>query len=229
MKIILSFLVSIVLCFNTMAQAPKRELRGAWIATVSNIDWPSATNLSATAQQNEFIQILNAHKASGMNAVYVQIRTQCDALYASSFEPWSNVLTGTQGTNPGYDPMQFMITECRKRGIEFHAWFNPYRAVVNYNQIGTFAPSHIAITRPDLLLDQGTLRVLDPGKPEVWEYVIKIVMDVVRRYDIDGVHFDDYFYPYPPSTGLPYNDDATYAAFPRGIYKLKIAVCFSKN
>jgi uncharacterized lipoprotein YddW (UPF0748 family) len=198
------------------AQAPKRELRAAWVATVSNIDWPSATGLSAANQQTQFINILNEHKASGMNAVFVQIRSQCDALYPSSFEPWSNVLTGTQGTNPGYDPLQFMITECRKRGMEFHAWFNPYRAVINFSQIGTFASNHIAVTRPDLLLDQGTLRVLDPGKPEVWDYVIKIVMDVVRRYDIDGVHFDDYFYPYPPSSGSPYNDDATFAAFPRG-------------
>jgi uncharacterized lipoprotein YddW (UPF0748 family) len=210
------FLFLFTIALKLPAQAPKRELRAAWVATVSNIDWPSSAGLTAANQQTQFINILNEHKASGMNAIFVQIRTECDALYANSFEPWSKVLTGTQGTNPGYDPLQFMITECRKRGMEFHAWFNPYRAVINFGQIGTFASNHIAVTRPDLLLSQGTLRVLDPGKPEVWDYVIKIVMDVVRRYDIDGVHFDDYFYPYPPSSGLPYNDDATFTAFPRG-------------
>ena len=199
------------------AQAPKRELRSAWIATVSNIDWPSTTTLTAAAQQAELITILDAHKASGLNAVYLQVRGQADATYPSTTVPVANIFTGSQNAVLSYDPLQFAITECRKRGLEFHAWFNPYRAISNFAQINTFSPNHIARTRPDLLLDQGILRILDPGKFEVIDSVIKVVMDVVRRYDVDGVHFDDYFYPYPPTAPtVAFNDDATFAAFPRG-------------
>ncbi len=208
----------ILLCniiINSNAQAPKRELRGAWIATVNNIDWPTV-GASAATQQAQLIAILNNHKASGMNAVFLQIRTQCDALYNSNVEPWSSFVSSAQGVNPGYDPLAFAIAECRKRGIELHAWINPYRAVINNSQIGTFASNHIAVTRPDLLLSQGSLRILDPGKTEVWNYVIKVVMDVVRRYDVDGIHFDDYFYPYPPSSGAAFNDSTTYNSTPRG-------------
>ncbi len=211
------FLLITTLTFQLKAQAPKRELRGAWIATVSNIDWPTVGANMAT-QQQQMRTILDKHKQAGLNAVYFQIRTQCDALYNSTFEPWSNVLSTAQGTNPGYDPLQFTIDECKKRSLELHAWINPYRAVINSNTLNTFSPNHIAVTRPDLLLSQGTLRILDPGKTEVWDYVNKIVMDVVRRYDIDGIHFDDYFYPYPPTAPtLPFDDNATFTASPRGI------------
>jgi uncharacterized lipoprotein YddW (UPF0748 family) len=203
---------------QAIGQQPKRELRGAWIATVTNIDWPSSKTLTETQQKNELVNILEQHRLAGINAVYLQIRSQCDALYSSTIEPWGDMFTGTQGVGPTtYDPLQFAITECRKRGMELHAWFNPYRAVSNFNNIGTFTSNHIAVARPDLLLAQGTLRILDPGKTEVWDKVIGTVMDVVRRYDIDGVHFDDYFYPYPPSSPtLPFNDSTTYNAFPRG-------------
>jgi uncharacterized lipoprotein YddW (UPF0748 family) len=212
---IFTLIICALLINITFAQQPKRELRGAWIATVNNIDWPTVGSSAAT-QQAQLISILDQHQQSGLNTVFFQIRTQCDALYQSNIEPWSSFVSGTQGTNPGYDPLTFAINECKKRGLEFHAWINPYRAVVNYNQIGSFAANHIAVLRPDLLLSQGTLRILDPGKTEVWEYVIKVVMDVVRRYDIDGIHFDDYFYPYPPSSGAAFNDSTTYNAFPRG-------------
>jgi uncharacterized lipoprotein YddW (UPF0748 family) len=214
MRIVLALLFT-VLVLVMYGQAPKRELRGAWIATVNNIDWPSA-GANAATQQAQLITLLNNHKASGMNAVYMQIRTQCDALYNSSIEPWSSFVSSAQGVNPGYDPLAFAIAECRKRGMELHAWINPYRAVINNAQIGTFANNHIAVARPDLLLSQGSLRILDPGKTEVWSWVIKVVMDVVRRYDVDGIHFDDYFYPYPPSSGAAFNDSATYNATPRG-------------
>ncbi len=190
---------------------PKRELRGAWVATVSNIDWPSSSSVSVAQQQAEIITILNDHKTTGINAIYLQVRGECDAIYPSTIEPWSRIF----GTNiPNYDPLQFWIDECRKRGMEFHAWFNPYRAATSATN--SYASTHITNTRPDLLLSQGTLRVLDPGKPDSWNYAIKVVMDVLRRYDVDGIHFDDYFYPYPPGSGAPYNDDATFAAMPRG-------------
>ncbi len=195
---------------------PKREFRAAWIATVGNIDWPSTKNLSANQQQAELVAILNSHQQAGLNAVVVQVRSVCDALYPSTLEPWAEVLTGRQGQSPGYDPLAFMVAECRKRGLEFHAWFNPYRAVTNV-QTATLDPNHVVRRRPEWLLGQGNLRILNPALPEVRAYVISVIMDVVRRYDIDGVHFDDYFYPYPPSAGTaPFNDDSTFVRHNRG-------------
>jgi uncharacterized lipoprotein YddW (UPF0748 family) len=206
------FITSFLCCIlNIIIAQPKRELRGAWVATVSNIDWPSSASLTSAQQQAEITSILNDQKSTGINAIYLQVRGECDAIYPSTIEPWSRIF----GTNtPNYDPLQFWIDECRKRGMEFHAWFNPYRAATSSNN--TYASNHITNTRPDLILAQGTLRVLDPGKPDSWNFAIKVFMDVLRRYDVDGIHFDDYFYPYPPSSGSAYNDDATFAAMPRG-------------
>lgn len=203
-------------CFGQVT--PKREFRAAWIATVSNIDFPSSRTLTPDQQRAEFINILNQHQQTGINAVIVQIRPTCDALYASSFEPWSEWLTGKQGQapQPFYDPLVFMIAECRKRGMEFHAWFNPYRAVSNVKTAKLDSTKHIAVRRPDLLLAYGDLRILDPGKPEARNFVTNVVMDVVRRYDLDAIHFDDYFYPYP-ETGKVLNDDSTFSKFNRGI------------
>lgn len=211
--LILSFLVTI----STFAQNPKREFRGAWIATVSNIDYPSSKTLTSLQQQFEFIKLLDLHKQAGINAVMVQIRTNADAFYPSQFAPWSEFLTGKQGKapDPFYDPVVFMINECKKRGIEFHAWFNPYRAVSNVTT-SVLDPKHIANVRPDWLLVYGNLRVLDPGNPEVIKHVTQVVLEVSNKYDIDGVHFDDYFYPYPV-TGQTLNDSASYAKNSRGI------------
>jgi uncharacterized lipoprotein YddW (UPF0748 family) len=210
---LLPFLFFCLLARNALAQAPKREFRAAWVATVGNIDWPSRSGLSATQQQAEFINLLNQHQQAGLNAVVVQVRANADALYASPLEPWAEMLTGRQGQAPGYDPLAFMIAECRKRGLEFHAWFNPYRAVSNATT-AQLAPNHVALQHPDWLLSQGSLRILNPGLPAVRSYVTSVIMDVVRRYDIDGIHFDDYFYPYPPAAGtLPFNDDAAFAAY----------------
>jgi uncharacterized lipoprotein YddW (UPF0748 family) len=212
-------LILSLILFTTKAQNPKREFRGAWVATVGNIDYPSAKTLSTTQQQAEFIKILDQHQQAGINAVMVQIRTNGDAFYPSELAPWSEFLTGRQGKAPDplYDPVAFMITECRKRGIEFHAWFNPYRAVANVNT-SVLDAKHVAIKHPEWLLSFGNLRVLDPGNPEVIKHVNQVVMEVAKRYDVDGIHFDDYFYPYP-TTGLTLNDSATYAKYPRGISK----------
>lgn len=195
---------------------PKREFRSVWIATVTNIDWPSSKTLTPAAQRSEFITILNRHKQNGMNAVVTQIRPSCDAFYQSSIEPWSEWLTGTQGVapNPFYDPLTFMIEETHKRGMEFHAWFNPYRAVVNKNS-SSVSSTHVSVVHPEWIREYGNLKLLDPGLPQVREYVTKVIMDVVRRYDIDGVHFDDYFYPYPQS-GIVFQDSATFANYPNG-------------
>ena len=174
---------------------PKHELRGAWIATFANIDWPSADNLPVAAQQSELIHLLDQLQSTGINAVFFQVRSQCDAMYESQIEPWSADLTGRQGRapSPAYDPLKFTIEACRQRGLEVHAWLNPFRAVNNFNNLASFAPNHIARTRPEWLLAQGSLRILDPGIPQVRDYVISVLLDVLRRYDVDGIHFDDYF------------------------------------
>jgi len=176
---------------------PKREFRAVWIATVTNIDWPSSKFLTTTQQRNEFIAYLDYLKSCNFNAVIVQIRPSCDAFYANSREPWSEWLMGYQGIAPSpfYDPLQFMIDETRKRGMEFHAWFNPYRSQVSASS--SIHSTHITNTQPSWNLRfNSPYKMLDPGLPQVREYVTSIIMDVVRRYDIDGVHFDDYFYPY---------------------------------
>jgi uncharacterized lipoprotein YddW (UPF0748 family) len=217
MKQIFTILFICLFFITAQAQNPKREFRGAWIATVGNIDYPTSKTLTTAQQQAEFIKLLDQHKQAGINAVMVQIRTNGDAFYPSALAPWSEFLTGRQGKapEPFYDPMLFMISECRKRGIEFHAWFNPYRAVANVNT-SVLDANHVAIKRPDWLLPYGNLRVLDPGNPEVRKHVTQVVLEVTNKYDVDGVHFDDYFYPYP-TTGLTLNDSVTYAKDKRGI------------
>ena len=198
--------------------ALRRELRGAWVATVGNIDWPSKPGLSAAAQQAELLAILDRAQALHLNAVLLQVRPACDALYGSPLEPWSAVLSGTEGTAPAplYDPLAFAVTEAHKRGIELHAWFNPYRAKHGGATSGT-APNHVLQTHPERVRVYGTQFWLDPGLPEVREYSLAVVLDVVNRYDVDGVHIDDYFYPYPIAGAdgkpLPFPDAPTYAAY----------------
>lgn len=219
------FLFSLLSLFiiNVHAQTPpKRELRAAWLSTFLNLDWPSTSGRTVQQVKDSVTKLLIMHRQTGINALYVQVRSECDAIYPSSIEPWSSAVTGVQGTPPanGFDPLQFVIDECRRLGIEVHAWLNPYRAVNNFNNIANYAATHVAKIHPEWLLAQGTLRILDPGIPEVRDYVINVVMDIVRRYDVDGIHFDDYFYPYPSAGGTPtpprFNDNATFAAFPRG-------------
>jgi uncharacterized lipoprotein YddW (UPF0748 family) len=217
-KIFLLFLFCLLSIF-TYAQSPKREFRGAWIATVGNVDYPSSKSLTTAQQQAEFIKILDQHQQAGINAVMVQIRSYGDAFYPSDIVPWSEYLTGRQGKapEPFYDPVAFMISECRKRNIEFHAWFNPYRVVLNVNTV-TLDTKHVAIKHPDWLLAYGNLRVLDPGNQEVRKHVTQVVMEVARKYDVDGIHFDDYFYPYP-TTGLTIIDSTSFKKDPRGFTK----------
>lgn len=175
----------------------EREFRGLWIASVSNIDWPSRPGLPTAEAKAELITILDRAHLSGLNAVIFQVRPAADALYDSRLEPWSEYLTGTQGMapDPFWDPLSFAIQESHKRGIELHAWFNPYRAR-HPSAKGPNAASHISRERPRLVRRYGSHEWMDPGDPEVREHTIKVILDVVRRYDIDGVHIDDYFYPY---------------------------------
>ena len=177
--------------------APKREFRGTWISTVYNLDWPS-TRGNVTSQKTELIKLLDSLKSAGINALFFQVRTACDALYDSPYEPWSYWLTGTQGTAPSpyYDPLAFAITEAHNRGMELHAWFNPYRAVEGS---ATLSSAHVVNQHPEWILTVGTKKILNPGLQAVRDYNLQVIMDVVNRYDIDGVHFDDYFYPYSPN------------------------------
>jgi uncharacterized lipoprotein YddW (UPF0748 family) len=199
MKRLITIGLLMVLSFGVFAkkESPKREMRAVWIATVDNIDWPSKPGLSVADQKAELIAHLDQHKKNGMNAVIFQIRPATDAFYSSPYEPWSQWLTREQGKapNPVYDPLQFAIEECHKRAMELHAWMNPYRAVFLHEEAKTDL-KHITITQPELFLTYGKHKYFNPGLPETRNYVSKIVGDVVRRYDVDAIHFDDYFYPY---------------------------------
>ncbi|MGN9842829.1 glycoside hydrolase family 10 protein [Nonomuraea sp. H19] len=199
---------------KTDARYPKRQLRGVWIATVKNIDWPSRTGLTAARQKAEYVKILDAAAKRNFNAVFVQVRPASDALYKSSLEPWSQFLTGTAGKDPGWDPLPFLIDEAHKRGLEFHAWFNPYRASYDAN-VAKLPASHPARQHPDWTVKYGDRVYYNPGLPQVREHVIKVITDVVDRYDVDGVHFDDYFYPYPGEGGQ-FNDKAAFTKYGKG-------------
>lgn len=197
--------------FCAQAQ-PMREMRAVWLTTFSNIDWPQRS-APVENQKASLIRILDDIKWAGFNTVFLQVRSQCDAMYHSTIEPWSADLTGKQGVAPadGWDPLEFAVTEAHKRALEIHAWINPYRAVANISALPYFSPEHIALKKPEWLLSSGTLRTLDPGIPEVRNYIKQVISDIVRRYDIDGVHFDDYFYPEGS-----FNDNNTFARYPQG-------------
>jgi uncharacterized lipoprotein YddW (UPF0748 family) len=191
-----------------------REFRAAWVATVENSDWPSKRGLSTAQQQAELIKILDRAAQLHMNAIILQVRPCCDAVYASKLEPWSEYLTGTQGKapDPPYDPLEFAVEEAHKRGLELHAWFNPYRARHPSGK-STLAANHISHTNPAIVRKYGAHLWLDPGEPQTQAHSLAVIMDVVRRYDIDGVHLDDYFYPYRESSHgkeIPFPDDHSY-------------------
>lgn len=176
---------------------PKRELRSAWITTFTNLDWPSKRGLSSKEQKNEFLKIVNDFEENSINAVIGQVRASSDAFYKSELSPWSEWLTGKQGKAPdnGFDPLQFMVDECHSRNMEFHAWFNPFRAV-SHVKFSSVADDHITKKQPEWFFQYGNTVYYNPGIPEVRSYICEIVREVVLNYDIDGVHFDDYFYPY---------------------------------
>jgi uncharacterized lipoprotein YddW (UPF0748 family) len=192
----------------------KEEFRAVWIATVLNLNWPSATNLSPEVQKDEFIHLLDRAKEMGMNAVIVQVRPTADAFYPSHINPWSSYLMSQQGVNPGYDPLLFMVEEAHKRNLEFHAWFNPYRVSMNIDR-NQLVPEHPASVHPDWVVEYGGKLYYNPGLSEVREHVMESVKEVVRNYDIDGVHFDDYFYPYKVN-GVDFPDEQTYQVYGKG-------------
>ncbi|MGW3122407.1 glycoside hydrolase family 10 protein [Streptomyces sp. NPDC001107] len=193
-----------------------REMRGVWVATVANRDWPSKPGLTAAEQRAELIAILDRAVHSRLNAVMFQVRPTADALWPSPYEPWSQVLTGTQGQDPGWDPLGTAVKEAHARGLELHAWFNPYR-IANHTDVTKLVASHPARKHPDWVVPYGGKLYYNPGLPKVRAFVQNAMLDAVRKYPVDAVHFDDYFYPYPV-TGQTFDDDAAYArhgkAFP---------------
>jgi uncharacterized lipoprotein YddW (UPF0748 family) len=196
--------------------ASPREFRAAWIATVANIDWPSKSTLTVNEQKAEIIAIVNRAANLNLNALVLQVRPSADAIYPSTLEPWTEFLTGAQGRAPvpAYDPLSFWIEESHKRGIELHAWFNPYRARHSMAKSANTA-GHIAMRQPQIVKSYGTQQWMDPGEPQSAKHTLAVILDVVRRYDIDAVHMDDYFYPYPVRSSelaIPANNGLTSSA-----------------
>jgi uncharacterized lipoprotein YddW (UPF0748 family) len=197
---------------------PKHQLRAVWIASVVNIDWPSRPGLTVEQQRAEYLGWLDDAQRRRLNTVIVQVRPTADAFWPSAVEPWSEWLTGVQGQDPGYDPLEFLVREAHARNLEFHAWFNPYRVAMHADP-SRLSPQHPARLHPDWLVTYGGRLYFNPGIPEVRTHVEDAIMDAVQGYDVDGVHFDDYFYPYPVA-GQQFDDEATYqrygaAQFPR--------------
>jgi uncharacterized lipoprotein YddW (UPF0748 family) len=216
-KLLFSVLAICSVCAPWSVQA---EVRGAWITTAWNLDWPSKPGLPSAQQKAELVALLDAAKRLGLTDVYFQVRPEGDAFYRSSLEPWSRGLTGKQGQDPGYDPLEFCISEAKKRGIRVHAWMNPYRA--RSTSSGPLAANHMARRYSAYAYKAGSNLWMDPGAPEVQEHLLRVVSDVARRYDVAGIHFDDYFYPYPPA-GKNFPDGKTYQRYRAGGGKLSLA------
>ena len=202
------------------------EMRGVWVATAKNIDFPTNKYLTTAEQKKEFIEMVNLFQSLNINAIMFQVRPAADAFFPSKYEPWSEWLTGKQGQapDPYYDPLKFMIAECHKRNIEFHAWINPFRAVANI-ETADIAPNHISKRRPEWFFTYDINTYFNPGIPEVRNYINNVVCDIARRYNIDGVHFDDYFYPYPKrgenGSFIPVPDSKTFIKYGTGFSDVK--------
>lgn len=192
------------------------QLRGTWLATVANRDWPSRPGLPVERQQAELVAYLDRAVAMRLNAVIFQVRPTADALWPSPYEPWAQCLTGVQGKDPGWNPLGFAVRQAHRRGLELHAWFNPYR-VANHADPTRLVPTHPARLHPEWVVTYGGRLYYNPGLPEVRHFVQDAILDAVERYEVDAVHFDDYFYPYPVA-GQVFDDDAAYerhgGAFP---------------
>ena len=210
-NILVLIIVAILCSSNIYANTPKREFRGAWIQCVNG----QFQGLSTRDMQKTLSYQLDKLAKYGVNAIIFQVRPECDALYESKIEPWSRYLTGKQGVAPSpyWDPLQWMIDECHARGMELHAWINPYRAKTKGTT--SLAANHIAVAHPELTFAYDGLLLLNPAYPECREYICKVVDDIVRRYDIDGLHIDDYFYPYPVA-GVTIPDGKEYRQYGSG-------------
>lgn len=220
------FVLIAVACFSSLnlfaaeivPPQPEREFRAAWVPSVRNIQWPSKMGLPVAEQKSELINILDRAQEMKLNAIILQVRPACDALYASTIEPWSEYLTGTMGKAPSpfYDPLAFAVDEAHKRGLELHAWINPYRARL----LDSKTPAslrHVSKKYPGMVVSYGHYLWLDPGQKAVQDYTLSVIADIVRRYNIDGLHMDDYFYPYAEkdkdNKNIPFPDDASWQKY----------------
>ncbi|TJZ62341.1 hypothetical protein FAZ15_05525 [Sphingobacterium olei] len=199
---------------------PKKEMRGAWIATVWALDWPRTSDFANTAydaavQKKSYTDMLDNLKSLGFNSVFVQVRGMGDAFYNSAYEPWSGNITGTRGKDPGYDVLKFMIDETHARGIEFHAWINPYR-IATRAASGTAYPALHSAVKPEWVVDHEKIQIYNPALPEVRQRLADIVKDLITKYDVDGLHMDDYFYPDPSSAGTMVSDQPLYETMGTG-------------
>ncbi len=225
MQRIIILLLIFVVIQQSHAQ-PLRELRGVWISTVKMLDYPSKRNLTSEQLKQEFISIVDTCQALGMNAIFFQIRPAADAFFQSPYEPWSEWLTGKQGRppKPYFDPLKFMIDETHKRNMRFYAWINPFRAIATID-FADVSPKHITKRKPQWFFDYGKHRYFNPGIPEVRNYLTKIIIDVVKRYDVDAIVFDDYFYPYPERDNngkiIPIPDNETFRKYGKGFSNIK--------
>lgn len=228
-RVLLAALLSASIAWGSMAaaEAPAREFRGMWVATVGNIDWPSKPGLPVSQQQTELRALLDLAKSSRLNVVVFQVRTAADAFYDSPLEPWSEYLTGRMGEapRPRWDPLQFACAEAHERGLELHAWINPYRA----RYVGAKSPvarTHVSRAHPDWMVPHGRHLWTDPGNAAAQDHTLKVVADLVRRYDVDGFHIDDYFYPYPDGDDgkvRPFQDQASYGRYRQQGGRLEVA------
>ena len=220
MKRLLFFISLFLVVLQGNAQ-PKFEMRGAWIATVANIDWPKSPGLTVDEQKQQMIEILDTMQSLNMNSIVFQIRPTADAFYDSEHEPWSYFLNGEQGLapEPYFDPLDFVIGEAHKRFIEVHVWLNPYR-VLNNDNLSVLHKDHLYYRQPELFVKYGNQYYFNPGLDQTRTYLKTIVEDVVSRYDIDAIHFDDYFYPYRIA-GQPFPDQNTFKAHPRGFTNIE--------
>ena len=213
-------IAAMLLTLPMEAAAPKREMRATWLTTVANIDWPSASTTGIAAQKKELTRMLDSIQSMNMNTVFFHIRPACDALYQSDYEPWSSYLNHGRGVNPGYDPLQFCIEECHKRGLTCHGWINPYRYGCrgSYDWTGNNDTTLLNYkhTHPEWLLWYKSDIILDPALPAVRQQIKRVVGDIINKYDIDGILMDDYFYPYP-AAGRDIPDDKSYAQYNNGI------------
>lgn len=209
-------LLLLVTVFLTASGQRKFEFRAAWIASVANIDWPSAGGISTEQQRQEMVGLLDSLQKLNFNAVVFQVRPTADALYKSEIEPWSFYLTGSQDSTPKpfYDPLAFTIYEAHKRNIDVHVWINPYR-ILNDADVSRLSRNHIFFKKPYMVVKYGGKYYFNPGLDETRNYLVRVISDIVRRYDMDAIHFDDYFYPYRVA-GEDFPDSETFSENPRG-------------
>ena len=205
----------ILLLFVASTHAQEREFRGAWVATVFNIDWPSRSTLEKEQQQSELTNLFDTLHRLNFNAVILQVKPSADAFYESKLSPWSRYLTGTQGKDPGYDPLDFAIKEARKRRLEVHAWINPFRLTAG-EKLENLATSHAVRSNPEWIIEYGGRFYLNPGIPEARTRIIEEIVEIVKNYDIDALHMDDYFYPYRVGN-LAFPDEAAYQKYGKGL------------